>query len=111
MFKFSWKVFAILGRKLKIPGPYLHLQRGLLVPEDQNMDLELGFLTDNGMTEDQLASEIIGLIWPTTTALTLISPPFVNAKSSSFHQERLKIAGGKHFSMLILNEHISKNVD
>ena len=88
-----------MGRKLALPGPYIHLQKGLLITEDASLDLQMRFMVDDGMTEDQLVSEIIGLIWPSSTALTLLSPPFINAKASEFHQERIHIAGGKPFKL------------
>jgi hypothetical protein len=75
-------------------GPFMHLQKGLIVLAPAALDLEMKLVSEKFRLGDVI-NEIIGVIWPSTTASTYVTFPGIDAWRSPFHQIRLNIAAGQ----------------
>jgi hypothetical protein len=72
---------------------FFHLKKGLLVFNEDNAALEIAMKEDSPSPRT-IAGQVISLVWPSSTASTLISLPGIDAWQSEFHQKRLQIASG-----------------
>jgi hypothetical protein len=70
---------------------YLHTAFGLLIASDHYLELELMAMESN-VSERELAHDVVGVIWPSTTAVSLCDMDGLNSKDSDFNKKRMLIA-------------------
>ena len=78
------------------PGPFKHLQRGLIIRAEEAVTFEMEVMGAEDVDMRRVTRQLIDFVWPSTTALTFSSPTGVGAGESDFHTERIRIAKGEY---------------
>lgn len=83
------------GEEVPRGNMFKNLQHGLLVDANEAATLEVEVSAASDVDMKRITRRVINLLWPSTTALTYLSPKGAECGESDFHKGRVKVAAGK----------------